>query len=225
MTHIIIGRETELQKQYLLSLISHFFGREFNESSLISNPDIHILDIEENKSIGIEDVKEFQKEMQYKPFQEKYQIGVVFNANKLTTEAQNSFLKTLEEQPDSTIFVLLIKDEKDVLETILSRGIKHHLKNEREEEITDTIPSILELDLVDQFKKIEELCEGDSDGILAFIKELQLYFKQRFKEKIMSEEDVSSSMKQVEIVNAAYDRIQNNGNKKLVLENMIIQLK
>lgn len=225
MTHIIIGREIELQKQYLLSLISHFFGREFSESSLISNPDIHILDIEENKSIGIEEVKDFQKEMQYKPFQEKYQIGVVFNADKLTTEAQNSFLKTLEEQPDSTIFVLLIKDEKDVLETILSRGIKHNLKNEREEEITDTIPPILTLDLVDQFKKIEELCEGDSDGILAFIKELQLYFKQRFKEKIMSEEDVSSSMKQVEIVNTAYDRIQNNGNKKLVLENMIIQLK
>ena len=69
-------------------------GREINKDIFESrNPDIHILEGSNIKSIGIEDVKDFQKDMVFTPFKELVQIGVVFNSERLTAQAQNSFLK------------------------------------------------------------------------------------------------------------------------------------
>ena len=79
-------------------LISKLFERKFHTTEIDCNPDIHILERKEKDSIGIEEVKDFQKEMQFKPFQEKVQIGIIFNLEKLTLQSQNVLLKTYSDR-------------------------------------------------------------------------------------------------------------------------------
>lgn len=222
MTHIIIGQNTKEVNQYLYSLLSKILNKEISDTFLQTSPDIHILKSENINSIGIEDVKGFQKEMVYKPFIESHQIGIVFNAEKLTTEAQNSFLKTLEEQGDTTIYILISNNQRSLLDTILSRGVKHILNGqkdteERDEELTD--------DLVSMFKKFEELSELGVDEILLFLERIQKKEQIILRKKIAKGENSEISLRRLQVINTAYERIRANGNKRLVLENMIVSLR
>jgi hypothetical protein len=91
MTHIIIHTNRDVREKYLVRLLSHILKRkDLTLAQLLKIPDIHILRNDEN-SFGIEDVKKLQKEMVYQPYEEEYQIAVIFDSFKLTEEAQKFF--------------------------------------------------------------------------------------------------------------------------------------
>ena len=52
---------------------------------------------------------------------QKFKVFVCKNFEKTNTQAQNKFLKTLEEPPKNVVFLLLTTDIKSVLKTIVSR--------------------------------------------------------------------------------------------------------
>lgn len=222
MTHIIISRQEKIQITKLLSLLSKYFEREIKQEDLSNIPDIHILRTDEN-SIGIEIVKEIQSKMIFKPFNSNYQFCIIFNSEKLTHEAQNALLKTLEESPDSTIYILLLNNEKNILDTILSRGLKHYPNQEKEDRVEE-VPEILSLDFVEKFKKIEEISELETREILEYVSGFQKYFQEKLREDIKNGNDLHKNQKILEIINTAYTRLSANGNKKLVLENMFLQI-
>ncbi|MEY2410397.1 MAG: polymerase subunit delta [Verrucomicrobiota bacterium] len=56
-----------------------------------------------------------------KPTQARYKIGMIVSADRMTIQAGNSFLKSLEEPPADTVFILLTTDIERLIETILSR--------------------------------------------------------------------------------------------------------
>lgn len=74
-------------------------------------------------AIKISQIRELKKTLSYPPFESGYRI--VFIADIHITmhrrEVVNSLLKTLEEPPDSTIFVLTTDESSDLLPTIISR--------------------------------------------------------------------------------------------------------
>lgn len=87
----------------------------------IDNFDINILEKDIDNSIGIEDIRIFQQKISLKPFRSKFKSGIIKNAEKLTPEAQNALLKTLEEPPLNTILLLLSERQELLLPTVLSR--------------------------------------------------------------------------------------------------------
>lgn len=224
MTHLVIHSNPNIREKYLLKLASYLLERELKYKELISLPDVHYIKTDE-KSIGIEEIKMMQKEMMYQPYSEKYQLCIFFDCQKLTHEAQNALLKTLEEQPETTAYILLLDDEKNLLDTILSRGIKHFVKEKVEEEEEITKPSILSLTLIEKFKKVEEWNELSNQEIVENLKKIQLYFRSVLHERMKSDLDVEDIKHNIGVVDTAAERLQGNGNKKLVLENMFIQLR
>lgn len=70
------------------------------------------------KKEQIQDIIEF---LSIRPFDSKYKVALIESFDKATTEAQNAFLKTLEEGPDYGIIILLSENNKNILETVLSR--------------------------------------------------------------------------------------------------------
>jgi hypothetical protein len=56
-----------------------------------------------------------------KPYESPRKVCVVIKAERLTDEAANAFLKTLEEPPKHTVFILLVENKTQLLETIQSR--------------------------------------------------------------------------------------------------------
>lgn len=87
-----------------------------------SHPDIFITGSEE--SIGIEHSRNISKEVYEYPYESERRIIVIDNAEKMTNEAKNALLKTLEEPPSFNTFFLITSSERDIPLTIKSRCIK-----------------------------------------------------------------------------------------------------
>lgn len=73
------------------------------------------------KELGIEPIRQLRKDVQYPPFEAPIRMIVIQSAERMTKEASNAFLKTLEEPSSHNIFVLEAQHKKGILPTILSR--------------------------------------------------------------------------------------------------------
>ncbi len=59
-----------------------------------------------------------------KPTEARVKVGIIVAADRMNEEAANAFLKTLEEPPPDSIFILLSTEPQRLLETILSRCLR-----------------------------------------------------------------------------------------------------
>jgi DNA polymerase III subunit delta' len=83
----------------------------------------------EKASIGVDDIRlQLNNDILIKPYSSKYKIYIIDEAEKLTEQAQNALLKTLEEPPVYGIIILLTNNSSALLPTILSRCITLKLK-------------------------------------------------------------------------------------------------
>ena len=65
-----------------------------------------------------------------KPTEAEYKFGIIVAADRLTVQAANAFLKTLEEPPGKSILILLSTEPGRMLETILSRCLRLNFAGE-----------------------------------------------------------------------------------------------
>ncbi len=93
------------------------------------HPDVRILgdDLEE-RSIKIREVREMQAWLHLKPYEGKVKVLIIREADRMTFDAQNAFLKTLEEPPAQSLIVLTVSNPLLLLPTILSRVNELRLK-------------------------------------------------------------------------------------------------
>lgn len=221
MTYIIVNQAEDVQEMELQILLEKLF-----QKSLQKSPDIHELNAEGKNSIGIEKVKDFQKEMLFKPFEEKIQVGIIKEAQKLTSQSQNALLKTLEESSDSTIYILCVNNEKNLLPTILSRGKTLYPTSTKENSTNTGVgEQILQMDLLEQFQTIEKYSK-EKDSSLELLNEIEEVFREKLELEIKNG-NIDGSKKfltLLKIVEDSREKISSNCNKRLVLESMIIQL-
>lgn len=101
-------------------------ARQLVTSTLGSSSSPYILTIESEagKAIGIETIRELEQFLSLKvPSKQAYNRAIIIaDAHQMTTEAQNAFLKTLEEPPRGTIIIMTATDVQAVLPTIRSRS-------------------------------------------------------------------------------------------------------
>lgn len=225
MTYLIVGKEKKNINDILNPLLSKLWSREVKDSELFdsTNPDIHVVDGREVNSIGIEEIKELQKEMMYSPFKERVQVAYILDANKLTTQAQNSLLKTLEESSDSTVYILIAQIEKSLLPTVLSRCLKIYTHAATVRSETFIKPDILSMDLIEAFAKIEVISKEKS-SVEELLANLEHYYQDLLERNLVEKKciiEISLNIKQILL---AQKRIKANGNKRLVLENLFLHL-
>lgn len=103
------ARKAEIDK--ILSL--HLSGVNLN------HPDIFYFSAEEK--LGIAEARKIKSHFSLKPYSAKGRAVVLEDASKLTIEAQNALLKTLEELPKEAVFILGASSDDSFLPTILSR--------------------------------------------------------------------------------------------------------
>lgn len=89
-----------------------------------NHPDIRWITHEKSSTIAIDEVREqINNDILIKPYSSKYKIYIVDEAEKLTIQAQNALLKTIEEPPAYGIIMLLTNNKDSFLQTILSRCV------------------------------------------------------------------------------------------------------
>ncbi len=85
-----------------------------------NNPDFFYIEPEGN-SIKIEQIRDAQRKVSEKPIISNKKIFIIDNADKMTLEAQNCLLKTLEEPPEFITIILISSNDNNLLATIKSR--------------------------------------------------------------------------------------------------------
>lgn len=122
-------------------------------------------------SIGIEDIKELQKTLYLKPIKSINKACIIRDAHYLTTEAQNSMLKILEEPPAHTVILLTVDNKGSLLPTLLSRcqiieikSIIELPENERNE-IQKQIIKLQSLTTIDSLVLAENLSKNKEASI------------------------------------------------------------
>lgn len=223
MTYLIVTKKRGINET-INTLISNLWEKDIIEKKLLVNPDFHLLDGREENSLGIEQVKDLQSEMRFKPYQEKVQIALILDAKKLTHQAQNSFLKTLEDSNDSTAYILSVGNERDMLPTIVSRSQKIYSKNEIGESLIDEKTCFESKDLIECFKIFEDISKGKKDTIKyleRYLNSLQTNLKNGIKEGT----DVSKTARKISLVNTTKYQVEANGNRRLLLENLYLQIR
>src|SRR3712207_1883434 len=123
--HLIIGEDgigkSLMAREIALKILGKVEKRDY--------VDIIQWRIEKNKqSIGVDNIRDIIKEVNKKPYEEDKKVIIIYEAERMTTEAQNAFLKTIEEPPKGVFIILLSSNLQFMLETIKSRCQVHKLK-------------------------------------------------------------------------------------------------
>lgn len=101
-----------------------------------NQPDIITVSHEKPASIGVEDIRgQLCGDIQIKPYSSPYKIYIVDEAEKMTVQAQNALLKTIEEPPAYGVILLLTTNADAFLPTILSRCVTLKLRPVKSEVI------------------------------------------------------------------------------------------
>lgn len=84
------------------------------------HPDIIIVE-KDKSSIKIEQIRSLKTSTKYGPSEGKWQAVIINDADTMTTEAANSFLKSLEEPAPNVVYILISNREGTLPKTISSR--------------------------------------------------------------------------------------------------------
>ena len=99
-----------------------------------NQPDIIYVSHEKPNTISVDDIRaQVNNDVAIKPYSSKYKVYIINEAEKMTPQAQNAILKTLEEPPAYAVIMLLVSNMNSLLPTILSRCVTLNMKPVRDE--------------------------------------------------------------------------------------------
>jgi DNA polymerase III delta prime subunit len=192
-----------------------------------NHPDVLWLGEDEKvRSLKIAEVREVISWCALKPYEGPWKVVIVEGAERLTVDAQNAFLKTLEEPPAQTLFCLLVESTDNLLETIRSRAF--HIRMSPDEAVPEELRPP---EGVGQ-KKWEDLLEDYQSAsrfeTLVFMDELMAYFRDLLKESAAKPEIKAYRQEWLRAIALFYetkDALDANANQKLALTRLAMHLK
>jgi DNA polymerase-3 subunit gamma/tau len=99
--------------------------------------DVAEMDAASNRSV--DDIRDLRERVGYAPASGRWKIYILDEAHMLTREAWNAFLKTLEEPPPNTIFILATTEPHKVMATIVDRCQRFDFQRPSLEQIAEVI--------------------------------------------------------------------------------------
>lgn len=180
-----------------------------------SAPHADVLWVEETPSIKVETIRNLIAWTTTRPYVAEHKTVVILEADRMTREAQNALLKTLEEPPSRTRMILTTSQELGLLETIRSRCLvmKDHLVVDGEQDNETPMP--FPTTLVDAFRMAEEIGK-DRETALAWCEhQLMLYTK------ALRNQPSAKIVRILKQLSIAIRRLKRNVHVKLVLESLL----
>ncbi len=152
-------------------------------------PDLIEIDAASNR--GIDDVRSIRDAVSYTPIKGKYKVYILDEAHMLTREAFNALLKTLEEPPPRTIFVLCTTEYEKIMPTILSRCQRLIFSKLREEEIVEYLKGICEKEGLQCEERalltIAKLSDGGMRDAVSMLDQASTYGEGRVSSELLEE--------------------------------------
>ena len=133
---------------------------------IIAGSAMDLIEIDAASHRGIDEIRELREGVRFAPSKLKYKVFIIDECHQLTKEASNALLKTLEEPPSNTIFILATTEIQKMLPTILSRCQRFDFRKLTAEEIINRLDFICEKEGIKIEKPALELIALHSEGAL-----------------------------------------------------------
>ena len=109
----------------------------------LDGTNIDVLEIDAASNNGVDEIRDLREKVKYPPVVGKYKVYIIDEVHMLSTSAFNALLKTLEEPPAHTVFVLATTEVHKLPATILSRCLRFDFKLVSLEDLTSLLKKIL----------------------------------------------------------------------------------
>lgn len=107
-----------------------------------NHPDIIEVTHDKPNSISVDDIREqVVEDVSVRPYSSQYKVYIINDGEKMTVQAQNALLKTIEEPPEYAVIVILTTNTAALLPTILSRCIVLNTKPVPDEQVREYLMS------------------------------------------------------------------------------------
>jgi DNA polymerase-3 subunit gamma/tau len=82
---------------------------------------LDVIEMDAASNNSVEDIRDLRDRVAFAPVSGRHKVYILDEAHMLTTQAWNAFLKTLEEPPPNTVFVLATTEANKILPTVADR--------------------------------------------------------------------------------------------------------
>jgi len=89
--------------------------------SIASATSLDVIEMDAASNNSVDDIRDLREKVGYAPVSGRHKVYILDEAHMLSSQAWNAFLKTLEEPPPRTIFVLATTEAQKVLPTVVDR--------------------------------------------------------------------------------------------------------
>lgn len=227
---LISGGKFSERYQKACDLATTFLGNKKMVLALKSHPDFREVTVDLATGISIAQIRDLIKTLFLRPIVAPTRVVVIPQAELLTVEAQNAFLKTLEEPPSQAVIILCCRDPGMLLPTIVSRCRLLKLKQKPEVEVTKSeekelslvLEKILSSSLGQKFALAESLGKG-RDETLALVDKLAIIAHTNLIQGVLSKtKNIAKYQKFLSQIPKTKNQINANVNPRFALENLFL---
>jgi DNA polymerase-3 subunit gamma/tau len=107
--------------------------------TIAAGTSLDVIEMDAASNRSVDDIRELRDRVGFAPAAGRWKVYILDEAHMLTKEAWNAFLKTLEEPPPNTAFVLATTEPQKVMATIIDRCQRFDFQRPSLEQIAEVI--------------------------------------------------------------------------------------
>ena len=111
-------------------------------TTIANSTSLDVIEMDAASNNSVDDIRDLREKVGFAPAMDRWKVYILDEAHMLSTQAWNAFLKTLEEPPPNTIFVLATTEAHKVLATIVDRCHRFDFQRPSLEEISTVLERI-----------------------------------------------------------------------------------
>ncbi|HUE27060.1 MAG TPA: DNA polymerase III subunit gamma/tau [Solirubrobacteraceae bacterium] len=118
-------------------------------AAIASATSLDVIEMDAASNNSVDDIRDLREKVAYAPVSGRHKVYILDEAHMLSPQAWNAFLKTLEEPPPRTIFVLATTEAQKVLPTVVDRCHRFDFARPAVEQVVAVLSRVVETEQID----------------------------------------------------------------------------
>jgi DNA polymerase-3 subunit gamma/tau len=117
--------------------------------AIASATSLDVIEMDAASNNSVDDIRDLREKVAYAPVSGRHKVYILDEAHMLSSQAWNAFLKTLEEPPPRTIFVLATTEAQKVLPTVVDRCHRFDFARPSVEQVAAVLQRVVQAEQID----------------------------------------------------------------------------
>ena len=132
--------------------------------SIAQSTSLDVIEMDAASNNSVDDVRDLRDRVALAPVSGTYKVYILDEAHMLTSQAWNAFLKTLEEPPPNTVFVLATTEANKILPTVVDRCHRFDFQRPSAVDVGEVISRVAAAEAITAGPEVLSLIARSADG-------------------------------------------------------------